>query len=87
MVTGRLLQLSCAISGGVLDIYSSLSLLYYTFLHHTVANDYMNVRFLITHQISSKNKLFRANKILWLNLTVKYSFVFSRFTRFCRFRF
>jgi hypothetical protein len=34
MVRGQLLRLSSAISGGVSDIYSSLSLLYYTFLHH-----------------------------------------------------
>jgi hypothetical protein len=31
-------------SGGVLDIYSSLSLLYYTFLLHAVNIDYINVQ-------------------------------------------
>jgi hypothetical protein len=58
MVTGQLLRLSCAMSGGVLDIYSTLLLLYYTFLHHAVAIDYRNVHFLIVHQIriSTRNK-------------------------------
>jgi hypothetical protein len=49
MVAGQLLRLSSAMSSGVLDIYSSLSLLYYTFSHHAVAIDYMNVHFLITN--------------------------------------
>jgi hypothetical protein len=43
-------------SGGVLDIYSSLSLLYYTFLHHALATDYMNLDFVIMYQISTRNK-------------------------------
>jgi hypothetical protein len=51
MVAGQLLRLSSAMSSGVLDIYSSLSLLYYTFSHHAVAIDYMNVHFLITNII------------------------------------
>jgi hypothetical protein len=38
MVTGQLLRLSSAMSGGVLDIR-----------HHTVAIDYMNVHFLISY--------------------------------------
>jgi hypothetical protein len=70
MVTGQLLRLSSAMSGGVLDIYSSLSLLLFL----------LNVNFLIMHQIDTRNTLL--NKILWLNLTVKYSVVFSLFTRF-----
>jgi hypothetical protein len=53
MVTGQLLRLSSAMFGGVLDIYSSFSLLYYTFLHHALAIDYMIVDFLIMHQIST----------------------------------
>jgi hypothetical protein len=56
MVTGQLLRLSSAMFGGVLDIYSSFSLLYYTFLHHALAIDYMIVDFLIMHQISTRNK-------------------------------
>jgi hypothetical protein len=51
MVAGQLLRLSSAMSSGVLDIYSSLLLLYYTFFHHAVAIDYMNVHFLITNII------------------------------------
>jgi hypothetical protein len=33
--------------------YSTLSLLHYTFLHHAIAIDYMNVHFPIMHQISN----------------------------------
>jgi hypothetical protein len=50
--------------------------------------DYMNVVFLIMHQISTRindTTLFRANKILWLNLTVKYSFLCIRLLGFVGF--
>jgi hypothetical protein len=42
MVTGQLLQLSSAISGGALDIFSSLSLL--------LSIMYMNVHFLVANK-------------------------------------
>jgi hypothetical protein len=42
MVTGQLLQLSSAISGGALDIFSSLSLL--------LSVMYMNVHFLVANK-------------------------------------
>jgi hypothetical protein len=73
MVTGQLLRLSSAMSGRVLvDIYSSLSLLYYTFLHHALAIDYMNVDFHVMHQISTRNKRYHifSDK---LNTLVKFN--------------
>jgi hypothetical protein len=90
MVTGQLLQLSSAMSSGVLDIRHHFGCcIRHFFITFAAAIDCMNVYFLIMHQISTRNKrcnTFRANKIPWLNLTVKYSFFFNRFTRFCRCR-
>jgi hypothetical protein len=75
MVTGQLLGLSSAMSGGVLHIYSSLSLLYYTFLHHALAIDYMNVDFLVMYQISTRNKRYhtfsdKLNTLVKLNCQI-----------------